>query len=85
MSYETLVYLHIDSEEFNKFIEELEKNYTSSNKLSACLLCWGFITSYQKKKHLEHSHYTMTPSFFKTKDQFIKIARLHGKTKDNDT
>lgn len=45
-AYETLKYVHRDSEEYKQFIIKLEQNYESSNKLSACLLCWGFLTSY---------------------------------------
>ena len=63
---ETLRYVHRSSAEFKSFVKKLEMNYDGSNKLSACLLCWGFLTSYQKKKHLEHAHYTITPSFFRT-------------------
>lgn len=45
--YSTLRYVHIDSDEFKQFIRKLEQNYDHSNtKMSACLLCWGFLTSY---------------------------------------
>ena len=64
--YSTIRYVHIESDEFKSFIREIEQNYeNNSSKLSACLLCWGFLTSYQKQKHLEHAHYTITPSFFR--------------------
>lgn len=82
---ETLRYVHRASAEFKSFIKKLEMNYEGSNKLSACLLCWGFLTSYQKKKHLEHSHYTITPSFFRTEQMYLKHAKLHNKLKDSET
>ena len=82
---ETLRYVHRSSNEFKSFIKKLEMNYDGSNKLSACLLCWGFLTGYQKKKHLEHAHYTITPSFFRTEQMYIKHAKLHNKMKDSDT
>ena len=82
---ETLRYVHRSSNEFKAFIKKLEMNYETCNKFSACLLCWGFLTSYQKKKHLEHAHYTITPSFFRTEQMFLKHAKLHGKLKDSDT
>ena len=78
-------YVHRSSNEFKSFIKKLEMDYETSNKLSACLLCWGFLTSYQKKKHLEHAHYTITPSFFRTEQMFLKHAKLHNKLKDGDT
>ena len=48
-------------------------------------MCWGFLTSYQKKKHLEHTHYTINPSFFKNEEMFIRHAKSRDKLKDNDT
>ncbi len=84
-SFETLRYVHRQSADYKSFIKKIEQNYESSNKLSACLLCWGFLSSYQKKKHLEHSHYTITPSFFRNEQMFLKHAKLHNKLKDNDT
>ena len=74
-----LRYVERSSLEFKKFIERIEANFEASNKLSACLLCWGFITSYQRKKHLEHSHYTVTPSYFKNEESFIKLCKMNGK------
>uniref|UniRef100_A0A7S3FV38 Uncharacterized protein n=1 Tax=Strombidium rassoulzadegani TaxID=1082188 RepID=A0A7S3FV38_9SPIT len=68
------------------FIRKIEQNYEqNSSKMSACLLCWGFLTSYQKQRHLEHAHYTITPSFFRNKEQYMKHARTHEKIKDNGT
>ena len=62
----TIKYVHIESDEFKTFIRKLEQNYESINsKLSACLLCWGFLTSTQKQKHSEHAHYTVTPMFIR--------------------
>lgn len=43
---ETLRYVHRSSAEFKAFIKKVEMNYDGSNKVSACLLCWGFLTSY---------------------------------------
>ena len=48
-------------------------------KLSVCLLCWGFITFYQKRRHQEHSHYTVTPMYFKDEKSFLDLAQKHGK------
>lgn len=66
--FEYLKYVSIDSEEFAKFMNKLEKNFLDSNKKSACLMCWGFISSYQKKKHNEHGPYLITPTNFKNKE-----------------
>ena len=82
--YETLRYVHRDSEEYRNFIKKLENNYESSNKLSMCLMCWGFLTSYQKKKHMAHTLYIITPSFCKNEEQFMKNAIAQKKTKDNN-
>ncbi len=81
---ETLKYVHRESQEFKQFIVKLENNYDSSNKFSVCILCWGFLTSYQKKKHMSHSPYIVTPSFCKNEDQFMKHAIAQKKTKDNN-
>ena len=70
----TLKYVHRDSQEYKQFLIKLEQNYDASNKLSMCILCWGFLTSYQKKKHMSHSPYIVTASFCKNEDQFIKHA-----------
>jgi hypothetical protein len=82
---EDIRYVHRSSDELKKFIQKLEQNYECSNKLSACLLCWAFLTSYQKKKHLEHAHYTITPSFFRNEAMFLKHAKMHNKLKDGET
>mmetsp|Transcript_15657 Transcript_15657/g.15160 ORF Transcript_15657/g.15160 Transcript_15657/m.15160 type:complete len:133 (+) Transcript_15657:172-570(+) len=68
------------SEEFQGFITRISANYEAPTmKLSVCLLCWGFITYYQKKRHQEHSNYIVTPSFFKDEKTFLYLARRHGK------
>ncbi len=85
LPHETLKFVHRESSEFKAFMKKLEDNYESSNKLSVCLLCWGFLTSYQKKKHLSHSPYIITPSFCRNEDQFFKHALAQKKTKDNNT
>ena len=55
-----------DSQEYRAFIKKIEQNCQSSDfKLSVCLLCWGFLTYFQKKRHTEHSHYIVTPVYFK--------------------
>ena len=79
-----LRYVHRDSDEFKSFIQRIEHNYDSTNKVSACLLCWAFLTSYQKKKHLEHAHYTVTPSFFRTESMYLKHAKTHNKLRDSE-
>lgn len=48
-------------------------------------MCWGFLSAYQKKKHLEHSVYTLTPAYFKNEEMFMKHAKTYHKIKDNDT
>ena len=53
--------------------------------MSACLLCWGFLTSSQKQKHLEHAHYTITPSFLRNQEMYLKHAKAHDKIKENGT
>jgi hypothetical protein len=84
MSFDTLKYVHRDSQEFRAFIAKLEDNYESSNKLSMCILCWGFLTSYQKKKHMSHAPYIVTPSFCKNEDQFVKYALTQKKVRENN-
>ena len=84
--YSTIRYVHIESDEFKQFIRKLETNYDHGNsKLSACLLCWGFLTSSQKQKHLEHAHYTITPSFLRNQEMYMKHAKAHDKIKENGT
>lgn len=85
MSFDTLKYVHRGSLEFKHFIKKLEDNYEASNKLSMCILCWGFLTSYQKKKHMSHGPYIVTPSFCKNEDQYVKYAIAQKKVKDNNT
>eukprot|EP00347_Sterkiella_histriomuscorum_P001639 403371250 len=70
----------LDSPEFRAFIKKIEvNNNESKHKLSACLLCWGFITFYQKRRHQEHSHYTVTPSYFRDEKTFLGLAQKHSK------
>ena len=71
--------VEIDSPEYKQFIKKLEQNLDANQKLSACLLCWGFITFYQKRRHQEHTHYIVTPTYFKTEELFLKLARQHAK------
>ena len=33
---------------------------------------------------MEHSHYTITPSFFRNEEQFLKHCKANKKLKDND-
>lgn len=82
---ETLKYVHRDSQEFKQFIKKLESNYDNSNKQSICLMCWGFLSSYQKKRHPTHAPYIVTPSFCRYEDQFMRFAKERDKTKDNHT
>ena len=83
--HETLKFVHRDSAEYRAFLKKLENNYESSNKLSICLMCWGFLTGYQKKKHMSHQVHVVTPSFCRTEDQFLKYARDMKRTRDNST
>ena len=71
---------------YRKFINRLEKNYSNaSQKLSVCLLCWAFIPSHLKKRHLEHEPYIVTASFFKNEECFIKLCKENGKTSGDAT
>lgn len=75
-----------DSPQYKAFIKKIEHNCKSADsKLSVCLLCWGFLSYFQKKRHQEHSHYTVTPVFFKNEEMFLQLARKHGKIYDNET
>eukprot|EP00347_Sterkiella_histriomuscorum_P009423 403341271 len=82
--YQTLRYVHRSSDEFKVFLKKLEDNYESSNKQSVCLLCWGFLTSYQKKKHMAHQVYIINPSFCKNEEMFLKHATNQKKLRDNN-
>jgi hypothetical protein len=75
----------LGSPEYKIFIKKIENNYNAQSKVSACLLCWGFIAYYQKIRHKEHSHYTVTPAYFKDETHFLSLAKKHGKLSDNDT
>ncbi|CDW72429.1 UNKNOWN [Stylonychia lemnae] len=57
----------------------------STNKQLVCLMCWGFLTQYQKKKHNAHSVYIITPQFCRNEDMFVKKAHEHNKLKENNT
>ncbi|TNV77405.1 hypothetical protein FGO68_gene4525 [Halteria grandinella] len=75
--------------EYQAFIRKLEYNNTEAKmKNSACLLCWGFITYHQKRRHQEHAHYTVTPTHFGKESKFLDLAQKHGKlhtTEDDKT
>jgi hypothetical protein len=81
------------SETYRAFIRnKIEGNYAGTNpngkggnapKNSACLLCWAFINNQQKKRHVEHEPYIVSPSFFKNEESFIKLARENGKLSGN--
>jgi len=77
-----LNWVEIGSPEYKEFIRRIEGNFQSSAKLSACCLCWGFITYNQKKNHQEHSHYTVTSTFFKNEDTFLNLAKQNRKLED---
>ena len=84
-THDSLKYVNRDSQEFRVFIKKVESNYESSNKQSLCLLCWGFLSSYQKKRHLQHGPYVITPSFCKNEDQFFKHALAQNKVKSSSS
>jgi hypothetical protein len=69
------------SPEYQLFIKKIELNNSTEQKqkISVCLLCWGFITFYQKRRHQEHAHYTVTPMYFKDEATFLSLAKKHGK------
>ena len=65
---------------YKDFIKRICQNYNSTTgKLSACIVCWAFIPSQLKKRHLEHEPYIVTASFFKNEEAFIKLAKDNGK------
>eukprot|EP00347_Sterkiella_histriomuscorum_P006485 403352587 len=69
----------LDSPEFRAFLKKIQSNNESKHKLSACLLCWGFITFYQKRTHQNHSHYIVTPAYFRDEKTFLSLAQKHSK------
>ena len=71
------------SQEYKKFIEKIERNFSCTNKQSACLLCWAFISPLQKKRHAEHEPFMITASLFKNEESFIQLATQHGKISGN--
>jgi hypothetical protein len=73
------------SPEYQAFIKRIEVNNLpeTKQKISVCLLCWGFITYHQKRRHQEHAHYTVTPVYFKSEVTFLSLAKKHGKLQDN--
>ncbi|CDW86713.1 UNKNOWN [Stylonychia lemnae] len=68
-----------ESPEYKAFIKKLKENNESKQKLSVCLICWGFITFYQRRIHVQHSHYTVTPMYFKDEKSFINLAKRYDK------
>lgn len=78
-------WVSIYSREYKEFITKIEMNWESnSTKLSVCLLCWGFLSFSLKKKHMEHSHYTLTPSFVKNEEMFLKLAKKHKRMSEDE-
>ena len=78
--------LERNTPEYKDFILKLEKNYNDpSTKNCVCLLCWAFLPSHLKKRHLEHEPYVVTASFFKNEESFIKLAKENGKVSGNNT
>ena len=68
------------SAQYRNFITRLEDNYSSgAARQGACLQCWAFISSVQRKRHTEHEPYIVTASFFKNEEAFIRLAKDHGK------
>ena len=73
------------SPEYQAFIKKIEHNNNEAKqKISVCLLCWGFITFYQKRRHQEHANYTVTPMYFKDERTFLDLAKKHGKLQDTE-
>lgn len=78
--------LERNTPEFKDFIMKLEDNYrVSSKKSCVCLMCWAFLPSHLKKRHLEHEPYVVTASFFRNEESFIKLAKENGKISGNNT
>ena len=78
--------LERNTPEYRDFIQKLEKNYASqSSKACVCLLCWAFLPSHLKKRHMEHEPYIVTASFFKNEECFIKLCKENGKCSSNGT
>ena len=78
-------WVSIHSKEYKKFITKIEMNWESnSTKLSVWLVWWGFLSFSLKKKHMEHSHYTLTPSFVKNEEMFLKLAKKHKRMSEDE-
>ncbi|CDW72945.1 UNKNOWN [Stylonychia lemnae] len=72
-----------NSDEYKSFIAKIEKNYAGNNKLSACTLCWAFISPLKKRKHAEHEPFMVTASLFKNEECFLQLCQQHGKLNSN--
>jgi hypothetical protein len=78
--------LERNTPDYKTFIARCEKNYTApSTKYCACLLCWAWLPSHLKQRHLEHQPYVVTASFFKNEESFLKLCKENGKVSGNGT
>ncbi|CAI2367593.1 unnamed protein product [Moneuplotes crassus] len=46
-------------------------------------MCWGFITSYQKKKHQEHLSYIVTAKDFQDEASYLNLCNFNNKIQGN--
>ena len=78
-------WVSIHSKAYERFIQKIEMNWEgNTTKLSICILCWAFLSFSLKKKHMEHSHYVLTPSFIKNEEMFLKLAKKHKKMSEDE-
>ncbi|CDW72927.1 UNKNOWN [Stylonychia lemnae] len=75
-----LTYVTTTSQQYKDFIRRVEFNYINQqNKLYACTYCWAFLTIFQKKRHLEHATFFVSPSHFKDEMTYLSLCKLNNK------
>jgi len=77
--------VHRESEEYRKFIAELEdEKVMQDGKHHVCLTCWAFLTFYKKRWHEGMGHQCLQNSTCCSESSFLHYAQLFGKISDNE-
>jgi len=76
------IYCQIASDQFNKFIYELQAN-ARGEQMGICLSCWRFILPPQLHLHQQDGHMIGDPSALQDAAQYIATANRFGKVSHN--
>lgn len=74
-----------ESEDLQDFATLLDLNAQLANPKNLCITCWSLLNESQTRDHRSYfSHTVMLADMFPSKEQFIAVAKEHGKCQTND-